>query len=104
MIPNVYGSASRGVTFLELTKAYREFGWISQKIYSNESYEIENEWSEMIIENAESEFLIHGCVLEPEQHIPKLGAVLNHLALHWSFEIYGPDKELLDIIKSESKN
>ncbi len=101
MAPNVYGSTRGNIAKWRIADAFRAAGWDSRNC-AWDDYEIENEFSELIIEGGNTgSALIHGCVLDPDQNILCLGGVLASLGLGWQFELYGEDDELVKEYESD---
>ena len=97
--PNVYGSF-RGKKIV-IVKAFVKRGWSSRKC-SWTDFEIENEWSELIVEGYEPDCLINGFVLDVENNISKISDVLKSTVSNWKLEIYDTQSQLVKELKKKA--
>jgi hypothetical protein len=94
--PNVYGSFNGSKE--EVVSAFAKRGWKVRKC-TLVDFEVENEWSELIIEGREPECLIHGYVNNVNGNIRKIIGIIENVVKRWSLEIYDDKGNLLNELK-----
>lgn len=95
---NLYGrfNGNKKDTAIEFGKN----GWNKRKC-TWVDYEIENTWSDLIIEGDEPECLLNGYIDDTESHLDEIIQIISRLSSKWSFEIYNSQNKLIKKVESK---
>lgn len=96
--PNLYGTFEGKKE--NLASAFVAKGWLSRKC-TWEDYEVENKWSELIIEGTEPGCLLNGFVINTIENIKQIINILDNTVSTWTLEIYDNHGVLLQKFKKQ---
>ena len=84
----------------QIREAFISYGWKYRKV-SWEDFELENDWSELVLHGNVNEPLMAGAVIFNPPNVEKLDTVFASIGGNYQYEFYDDQKKLLLEKKNE---